>query len=558
MTPASTGSSTRVEDAAGEILGFYRNYHSLRWVGDTLVLRLESAPTPEEAAHLSERFADATDGPISVLEAPLPAERRSADFPDLARVALRFDRLSYARLRQLIDALNDTPERPTPAGGRHPRLMSGRSYRITEPSRSELSEAPSRVVFGPHETNLARGRALSGRHVAYYSRRAAGGRRRDHHRDGLGDSRRLAVRAGPAGGGLPSGLEVDSRCLPAPPNAGPGQSRSQRGPGVQRLLPAGDVGALPGGRRRHQRASRRARRGRHQCGGRRLRVGGSGSSRAPASTAWRSTAGAWSLLRQFQSGLTNQRADGYGEDRLRLSREVLAAVRRAVGAERIVALRLSCDELAPWAGITPEQALEAVADLASRVDLLTVVRGGPYSTSAYRPDAHTPPSFNLDLCRAVREAVGRLGDGRASGQRRRRRCRRRRGGRGCRRHGGDDQGPDRGAEAGRPSAIGVTGAHQALSAVQPGLPGARQPQSHRLMRRRAFVGPRDQRNPYEPSPGQESARVSSWWDRDPPGWSAPASWPSQAGWSPSATGRPSRAGLPSWPPWARGGNESGC
>ena len=30
-------------------------------------------------------------------------------------------------------------------------------------------------MFGPHETNLAHGRALSDRHVAYYERRAAGG-----------------------------------------------------------------------------------------------------------------------------------------------------------------------------------------------------------------------------------------------------------------------------------------------------------------------------------------------------------------------------------------------
>src|SRR5665213_18277 len=35
--------------------------------------------------------------------------------------------------------------------------------------------APSRVVFGPHETNLGRGRDISDRHVAYYQRRAAGG-----------------------------------------------------------------------------------------------------------------------------------------------------------------------------------------------------------------------------------------------------------------------------------------------------------------------------------------------------------------------------------------------
>ena len=35
--------------------------------------------------------------------------------------------------------------------------------------------APNRIVFGPHETNLAQGRAFSERHVAYYRRRAAGG-----------------------------------------------------------------------------------------------------------------------------------------------------------------------------------------------------------------------------------------------------------------------------------------------------------------------------------------------------------------------------------------------
>ncbi|HWE54818.1 MAG TPA: LOG family protein [Acidimicrobiales bacterium] len=101
-----------VEDAAAEILGFYRNYHSLRWVGDTLVLRLENRPTDAEATQLSEQFADAMAGPIRVLDGPMPAERRSDDFPDLPRVALRFDRMSYSRLRELIDALNTLPSAP--------------------------------------------------------------------------------------------------------------------------------------------------------------------------------------------------------------------------------------------------------------------------------------------------------------------------------------------------------------------------------------------------------------------------------------------------------------
>src|SRR5208283_1776659 len=116
--------------------------------------------------------------------------------------------------------------------------------------------------------------------------------------------------------------------------------------------------------------------------------------------------GATSLLRQFHSGLTNQRHDAYGSDRLRLTNEVLGAVRAVLGPDAVVSLRLSCDELAPWAGVTPEHAARHVAALADTLDLLTVVRGGPYSTTAYRPDAHSPDGFNLELCAAMRGAAG--------------------------------------------------------------------------------------------------------------------------------------------------------
>jgi 2,4-dienoyl-CoA reductase (NADPH2) len=116
--------------------------------------------------------------------------------------------------------------------------------------------------------------------------------------------------------------------------------------------------------------------------------------------------GPYSLLRQFHSGLTNLRADAYGDDRLRLTEEVVAACRKGVGPDGVVAVRLCCDELAPWAGVTPEQAAEHVGRLAGGVDLVVVVRGGPFSTSAYRPDAHTDAAFNVDLCRTMRLAAG--------------------------------------------------------------------------------------------------------------------------------------------------------
>ena len=104
----------KVEEAAAEVLGFYRNYHSIRWVGETLVIRLINRPTEDEVGYLSESFSDITESPIRILDRPLPVERRNEDFPELPRIALRFDRISYARLRQLIDELNVLPSAPPP------------------------------------------------------------------------------------------------------------------------------------------------------------------------------------------------------------------------------------------------------------------------------------------------------------------------------------------------------------------------------------------------------------------------------------------------------------
>ncbi|MDO9174322.1 MAG: FAD-dependent oxidoreductase, partial [Actinomycetota bacterium] len=115
-------------------------------------------------------------------------------------------------------------------------------------------------------------------------------------------------------------------------------------------------------------------------------------------------AGQHSLVRQFLSGLTNQRDDPWGHDRLMFARQVIAAVRDAVGTS-LVGLRLSCDELAPWAGITPDMAVELAAVLREHVDHLVVVRGSIFSAEKTRPDFHEPANFNVDLCRRVRAAV---------------------------------------------------------------------------------------------------------------------------------------------------------
>jgi hypothetical protein len=96
-----------VDEAAAELLGFYRNYHSCRWVGDMLVLRLQVAPSRTELADLNKRFSDIVASGTIRGASPFPPERSGNDHLELPRVALRFDKFHFARLRLLIDALNE-------------------------------------------------------------------------------------------------------------------------------------------------------------------------------------------------------------------------------------------------------------------------------------------------------------------------------------------------------------------------------------------------------------------------------------------------------------------
>ena len=98
-----------VDQATAEILGFYRNYQSCRWVGDLLVMRLKVAPDRAGLADLNSRFADIVATGAMRMSKPLPPERADADNLDLPRLVFRFDKIHYGRLRQLIDILNGLP-----------------------------------------------------------------------------------------------------------------------------------------------------------------------------------------------------------------------------------------------------------------------------------------------------------------------------------------------------------------------------------------------------------------------------------------------------------------
>jgi uncharacterized protein (TIGR00730 family) len=94
------------EAAVKEIAGFYRNYHSYRFVKRDLVIRLNHPPSANLIDRLNRDFADIiSDGEIRITE-PLPEEAEDTETLHLHRLLVRFNRQDFARLRKMIDEIN--------------------------------------------------------------------------------------------------------------------------------------------------------------------------------------------------------------------------------------------------------------------------------------------------------------------------------------------------------------------------------------------------------------------------------------------------------------------
>lgn len=277
--------------------------------------------------------------------------------------------------------------------------------KLLEPLAIGSLTAPNRVMFGPHETNLAQGRGLSDRHRAYYEQRAAGGagiivveEASVHASDWPYERCPAADEATPGWTDIAAACHGHGALVIAALGHSGGQGSSafsQRemwSPSdepevnsreVPKVMEPEDITAVVEGFRSAARATRT--------------TGLDGVE---------INAGQHSLVRQFLSGLTNRRGDDYGTDRLRLAREVLAATRSALDDDQLLGLRLSCDELAPWAGITPEAAAELLPDLIGLIDYLVVVRGSIFSVAETRPTGHHGSGFNIELARSIHDSVG--------------------------------------------------------------------------------------------------------------------------------------------------------
>jgi uncharacterized protein (TIGR00730 family) len=96
----------RLDEAVDEILGFYRVYHSMRYVRTNLVFRLQQPPSEELLAEINDSFRDILVEGRFTLSEPLSEERDESDLAALPRLVFHFNRHDFGRLRQLIDRIN--------------------------------------------------------------------------------------------------------------------------------------------------------------------------------------------------------------------------------------------------------------------------------------------------------------------------------------------------------------------------------------------------------------------------------------------------------------------
>ena len=95
-----------IDAAVEEILQFYRIYHSTRWVGEQLVIRINRRLSTDAVAQLNKKFSDLVREGEIVQGSALRPEKNEPAIWDLPRLILTPHRDNFGRIRQLIDAIN--------------------------------------------------------------------------------------------------------------------------------------------------------------------------------------------------------------------------------------------------------------------------------------------------------------------------------------------------------------------------------------------------------------------------------------------------------------------
>ena len=117
------------------------------------------------------------------------------------------------------------------------------------------------------------------------------------------------------------------------------------------------------------------------------------------------------LVEQFYSPFYNQRSDEFGgslDNRLRFVFEVLAALRRGIGADRAVGIRLNCDEMLPGGlGADDMGEIAARLDSSGLVDFVDLDIGTYHAMDTMIAPYQLGEHWEMDSIARVRPAVSR-------------------------------------------------------------------------------------------------------------------------------------------------------
>ena len=93
-----------IEEAVEHVVGFYRVYHSSRYVRDAFVIRLKQELTDEQLNQLSDEFGSIIGSGRIEKVSPF---REESDHLDLPRIAFDYTKRDLAVLRLMIDRINE-------------------------------------------------------------------------------------------------------------------------------------------------------------------------------------------------------------------------------------------------------------------------------------------------------------------------------------------------------------------------------------------------------------------------------------------------------------------
>jgi uncharacterized protein (TIGR00730 family) len=108
------------EEAVRVIQTFYANYHSIRFVGDELIIRLRQRPTDAQLQELNASFGHLASRGAIERARPFKAEVRDDDHLDLERLSFTFGKRGYGDLVAMINTLNSYVDQSSDAASSPP------------------------------------------------------------------------------------------------------------------------------------------------------------------------------------------------------------------------------------------------------------------------------------------------------------------------------------------------------------------------------------------------------------------------------------------------------